>query len=414
MNAKCNEDEDEDYDDDIKDNEVKDEEGDGGDCNGKNGKTPPGKDAVDSDNKVDGSDDGAAGAAPDGYADAINRRGDETTNGTGDARGAAADYPVHRHTAVPAARSLHARLTTRISTANNKHVSIPTTHLHRRRQSAVETPNDGINVKFTLLQHQSRRRFDSPRQGEAGEVAPSSPLSCRHAPLPSLLTVNIVGAASARTSPPPFPPRAQHRCPWDPPRPLKPEKQEKSAPSPLAVGAADASNGPSSVASAYTISQQLAMEGYIKLPSPERWRLLVKAMAKEKRAGRALSAGGGRSLQKRAAIPSPANQTPPSVIGVSNVGSNDNNTDDSIMLPALVEFPTPPRAKWALEVVIEKDNVMTAGTPAGALAAKMTAFPTPADQSPPSVIGVGAVKLDSDDVDDSIRLPAWRSGRRSW
>ena len=112
--------------------------------------------------------------------------------------------------------------------------------------------------------------------------------------------------------------------------------------------------------------------------------------------------------------PSPANQTPPSVIGVSNVGSNDNNTDDSIMLPALVEFPTPPRAKRALEVVIEKDNVMTAGTPAGVLAAKMTAFPTPADGAPPSVIDVGAVELDSDDVDDSIRLPAWRSGRRSW
>ena len=64
MNAECNEDEDEDYDDDIKDNEEKDEEGDGGDCNGEKGKTPPGKCAVDSDKKVDGSDDGAAGAAP--------------------------------------------------------------------------------------------------------------------------------------------------------------------------------------------------------------------------------------------------------------------------------------------------------------------------------------------------------------
>ena len=42
-------------------------------------------------------------------------------------------------------------LTTCISTANDKHVSTPTTHRHRHRQSAVETPNDGIDVKFTRL-----------------------------------------------------------------------------------------------------------------------------------------------------------------------------------------------------------------------------------------------------------------------
>ena len=174
-----------------------------------------------------------------------------------------------------------------------------------------------------------------------------------------------------------------------------------SSPSPLAVGFDDAGDGPSSA-----VSQRLVMEDYVESPSPERWRLLVEAMAKERRTGRASSAGGGRSRRKRAAFPAPADRAPPSVVRVGDVDLESDNADNGIRLPALLEFTTTPRAKRASEAVIQEDDA-TAGTPAGVSAAKTTSFPAPADRSPPSVVGVGDIESDGDDVDDSVRLLAW-------